>query len=178
MTEANHEALSYVWDQKDSDQERDPDSDLRWTVTCHVLRSKVPEEFEVTKNLHSALRQLRYEDRERRLWIDQICINQKDKVEKAIQIGMMTQIYEKSQMVLIWLGVADETSDRAMEYLPKLVDSLQNDREPTKLGSKPDDSISVHRLLRRPWFERVWTLQEAAKARKCLVLCGSRIFRF
>ena len=124
------------------------------------------------------MRQLRYEDGERRLWTDQICINQNDKVEKTIQIGMMTQIYEKSQMVLIWLGVADDTSDRAMEYLPKLVDSLQNDREPTKLGSKPDDSIAVHRLLRRPWFERVWTLQEAAKARKCLVLCGSRILPF
>ena len=178
MTEANHEALSYVWDQKDSDQERDADSDLRWTVTCNVLRSKVPEEFEVTKNLHSALRQLRYEDRERRLWIDQICINQKDKDEKAIQIGMMTRIYEESQIVLVWLGVADDTSDRAMEYLPKLVDSLLNEQQPTKLGSKPDDDISVHTFLRRPWFERVWTLQEAAKARECLVLCGSRIFDF
>ena len=124
------------------------------------------------------MKQLRYEDRERRLWTDQICINQKDKDEKAIQIGMMTHIYEESQMVLIWLGAADDTSDRAMENLPKLVDSLQNDQEPTKLGSNPDDNISVHRLLRRPWFERVWTLQEAAKARKCLVLCGSRIFDF
>ena len=90
----------------------------------------------------------------------------------------MTQIYEKSQMVLIWLGVADDTSDRAMEYLPKLVDSLQHNGEPNKLGSKPDDDISVHRLLRRPWFERVWTLQEAAKARKCLLICGNQSFPF
>ena len=151
---------------------------MRWTITCHVLRSEVTEQIGVTKNLHSALRQLRYEDRERRLWTDQICINQKDKDEKAIQLGMMTRIYEESQMVLIWLGVADDTSDRAMEYLPKLVDSLQNSLEPSKSGSKPDDDISVHRLLRRPWFERVWTLQEAAKARECIVLCGSRIIHF
>jgi hypothetical protein len=53
----------------------------------------------------------------RRLWIDSICINQKDNVEKATQIEMMGQIYARSAQVLIWLGPSTPESDRLFELV-------------------------------------------------------------
>ncbi|KAK4125812.1 heterokaryon incompatibility, partial [Parathielavia appendiculata] len=57
----------------------------------------------VTDNLHRLLRHLRLRDESRRLWIDQICINQKDEVEKGAQIRLMTEIYAGASPVVIWL---------------------------------------------------------------------------
>lgn len=38
------------------------------------------------------------------LWVDQICINQKDIRERDQQVMLMRDIYATSQMVCVWLG--------------------------------------------------------------------------
>jgi hypothetical protein len=38
------------------------------------------------------------------VWVDAICINQKDDQEKSRQAGMMHNIHQKAQRVVIWLG--------------------------------------------------------------------------
>jgi hypothetical protein len=38
------------------------------------------------------------------LWVDFLCINQQDVVERSLQVAMMREIYEKSREVIIWLG--------------------------------------------------------------------------
>jgi len=42
------------------------------------------------------------------LWIDAVCINQKDKAEQASQIPLMGDIYSTAESVIVWLG-RDET---------------------------------------------------------------------
>lgn len=54
------------------------------------------------------------------LWIDQICINQPDAVEKSSQLALMGEIYCKAQSVVIWLGAGTEDSNRALQYLREL----------------------------------------------------------
>ena len=95
---------------------------------------------------------------------------------------IMGEIYSKAKQVLIWLGdMEKEESALAIEMLSILA---AHDRQ-----SVPDNMIpmvveamililrrqweALHRLLNRPWFERIWVVQEAAKASQAWVLCGN-----
>ena len=46
-------------------------------------------------------------DTSRFWWIDAICINQADDLEKSSQVRRMTEIFENARMVCVWL-VSDE----------------------------------------------------------------------
>jgi len=58
----------------------------------------------VTRNLEDALLRLRLRDKSRILWADAICINQKDDVEKGVQVGIMQKIYSHATRICVWLG--------------------------------------------------------------------------
>ena len=55
--------------------------------------------------LAAALRRLRNDTTSRILWVDAICINQTDDLEKADQIRMLGFIYQNAYQVLVWLGL-------------------------------------------------------------------------
>jgi hypothetical protein len=57
------------------------------------------------------------------LWIDQLCINQDDPVEKSSQVQMMALIYRNAIEVISWLGPPNEHTGRAVW----LLDLLQDD---------------------------------------------------
>ena len=148
-----------------------------------------------TQSLLSALRRLRYPDKERLLWVDAVCINQLDEKEKSVQVGMMSKIYSSAETVLIYLGEAAENSEDVPGLLKTILlvlREIQPSKSPTANWVVPvkripnieyaelnlpsyDDRTwhSIQRLLDRPWFSRVWTLQEAIVAQKALVVCGN-----
>jgi hypothetical protein len=64
----------------------------------------------VTNNLKSALHHIHLKDKSRKIWIDVICINQKDDIEKSQRVRQMAKIYSKASKVLVWLGEAYEDS--------------------------------------------------------------------
>jgi hypothetical protein len=98
-------ALSYAW------------GDLRDTEMITIGQSSVP----VTKYLYSALEHLRYNNEEvRTIWIDALCINQRDNDEKSWQVQLMREIYQRATSVTIWLGPAEGTSNEVMEFLRRL----------------------------------------------------------
>jgi Heterokaryon incompatibility protein (HET) len=84
------EALSYTWGDLNNSQ----------PITVH---DKV---FHATQNLALALRHLRHEDRDRILWIDALCINQSDLLEKNEQVCHMKDIFSPggARQVIVWLG--------------------------------------------------------------------------
>jgi hypothetical protein len=69
------------------------------------------------KNLQDALWQLRQLKEFSYLWIDAICINQKDNEEKSQQIKSMQELYSTASLVIIWLGKSDPTSDEAIRLI-------------------------------------------------------------
>ncbi|OCK78370.1 HET-domain-containing protein [Lepidopterella palustris CBS 459.81] len=81
-------ALSYTWGYQNSP--------VPISVDSHQLR--------IQQNLHDALHRLRHDEKARHLWVDAICINQRNEVEKNQQIRKMGNIYENAQAVLVWLG--------------------------------------------------------------------------
>jgi len=72
----------------------------------------------ITENLATALRHLS-DHVGKYLWIDAVCINQKDDAEKTEQLRKMAEIYERANMVLSWLGEESEGSNRAMEGIER-----------------------------------------------------------
>jgi hypothetical protein len=75
------------------------------------------EIYPVTSILKCALRHLRKQDVIRRLWIDALCINQADNDERLHQVKLMKLIYQGASVVLVWLGLAGDSSDLAISFL-------------------------------------------------------------
>jgi Heterokaryon incompatibility protein (HET) len=73
--------------------------------------------FTVAENLDAALRHLRRQDEPLTLWVDALCINQNDNVEKSEQLEQMRQIYSQALLVVAWLGPAADNSDVAMQWI-------------------------------------------------------------
>lgn len=69
----------------------------------------------ITATLETALRHLRQKNEAVWIWIDQVCINQDDTVEKGQQVALMGSIYSRAEQVLVWLGPSGNDSDSLME---------------------------------------------------------------
>jgi hypothetical protein len=166
--EVYYEALSYTWG--DPAQKRE--------VWC----SSTP--FFVTVSLYEALCHLRHPDRTRTLWIDAVCINQGDLEERAAQVAIMRLIYTQANRVIIWLGAEDDLTVTAIGAIARLyphvgkkafslhlIQSRQQVLESQGLTSL--ETVALARFFQRPWFKRVWVVQEAVSAVRATVMCGA-----
>jgi hypothetical protein len=78
----------------------------------------------VTDNLAAGLRRIRLKDRPRRLWVDAVCINQRDNTEKGHQVALMAKIYKNADYVLVWLGESNEAIDAESKLFVNLRGSM------------------------------------------------------
>jgi Heterokaryon incompatibility protein (HET) len=58
--------------------------------------------------------------RQKYIWIDSVCINQKDGTEKNEQVSVMADIYQIATRVLVWIVGMDEFNDNASSALNQL----------------------------------------------------------
>ena len=75
------------------------------------------------------------------LWVDSVCIDQKNTPEKNIQVRLMRDIYSRAQQVAVILGRAADDSDTAMDLIPQLEPAL---RTLTRRG----EQISLESVVR------------------------------
>jgi hypothetical protein len=101
-------ALSYVWGGYSS-----PNPD----VLRIRLDNGIGVEINITTNCRDALLALRERYGAICIWIDAICINQVDQVEKASQFMLMGDIYTWAEMVYVWLGPETAASRKAFQWL-------------------------------------------------------------
>lgn len=152
------EALSYTWG-------------AEWSTRNVIING---EARPVKKNLEAFLRQRREAETAVTLWIDALCINQEDEEEKSRQVPKMSSIYVTANAVTVWLGSADDDSDIAMKVLRELGSGSPYDKM-TTLDRREIDALN--RLLNRPWWNRVWVIQEIVmggmfQMQKVRVQCG------
>ena len=130
----------------------------------------------VGPNLEAFLRRRRESKTSVMLWVDAICINQADPKEKERQIPMMGLIYAASTLLNIWLGPEQDDSDIAMNELWHLGSDSPYRKMPILSGRTLK---ALEHLLSRPWWSRVWILQEVLfgamgpKLGQAKVWCGS-----
>ncbi|KAG8530113.1 uncharacterized protein KY384_005595 [Bacidia gigantensis] len=116
-------------------------------------------------------------------WIDALCINQGDTREKNEQIKLMKQIYQKAERVCVWLGQSDEG---VLQVLPRIARSFEEAKAqsgetesvgPAGLKIPGSDWTSLMDFLSRPFFRRIWVLQELLMAGDSIIVgCGSARF--
>ena len=113
-----YKALSYSWG--------DPSLTSPIIVDGSIIR--------VTRNLELALRHLRLPDQTISLWVDALCINQENNLEKSEQLEQMRPIYSQALAVVAWLGPSTANIDLAMEW----IDNFGSQASKLGIGTKPD----------------------------------------
>lgn len=175
-----YQALSYVW------------GSPRRREVLHLGEHRV----HITRNADALLRHLRGPKVGRRVWIDGICINQRDLTERCHQLPMMHAIYTGAESVLIWAGTSDQHTCGVVDFFNDLeawhitakterqksandtsssVSNAQVDSagESSSITEHQRDSFArIRAFVDRPWFHRAWTFQEACLSTRCQLLCG------
>jgi hypothetical protein len=134
-------------------------------------------DFGVTDNLMYFL--WREQPQEPQLfWIDAICINQNDNVEKSGQIPRMREIYENAAVVHAELGPASEDEESVipqMQHLNLCVRAEQRRVKSENNGVMIYDQMNlpfiesyepkvwenIGKFFGRSWWRRAWVMQEA-----------------
>lgn len=154
-----YEALSYAWG----------DPALTGSIEFPDKSS-----LSMAANLDCFLRHRRQSKKPVVLWIDAICINQRDNKEKSSQVQAMGQIYTLASSLSIWLGPPSEDSTLALSALEEYSYGLAF----SKLSIASEESVAIDRLLKRAWWFRAWVIQEVAlggagiKYNRMTVWCG------
>lgn len=143
-----YEALSYTWGA--------PGEPAEIVVNDQVLR--------ISWNLYEALYHLRLSE-DRYLWVDAICIDQSNAEERGHQVGLMDTIYWKANSVLVWLGCSTDETDALFSSMARFDGTGSENSALYPFGH-------LGTLLLRPWFSRVWILQEIGTARAANIVCG------
>ncbi|ETS77948.1 hypothetical protein PFICI_10010 [Pestalotiopsis fici W106-1] len=162
--ESRYVALSYVWGQSNpvGDYVVRDDNGIR------VLLPKSPK---VISDAISATKSLGYGY----LWIDKLCIDQENAIEKHQQIQQMDVIYEHAQLTIIAAAGEDETHG-----LPRV--TSEHAPWPEKVSIGNDLSIvwtatDPHHAIRQSvWSTRGWTFQEAVLSRRRLVFLEDQVY--
>ncbi|KUJ12573.1 HET-domain-containing protein [Mollisia scopiformis] len=138
----------------------------------------------VRRGLWTALHYLRYPSggKKRILWTDAICINQDDLAERSDQVAIMYAIFNRGSEVIVWLGEVYDKSNLAMKAIERStkdysVAEAEAEAE-VDLRSEADILVERHHAIlsfyNRPYWSRLWILQEVCLARKLSLHCGTK----
>ncbi|KAI0098083.1 heterokaryon incompatibility protein-domain-containing protein [Nemania sp. FL0031] len=162
-------ALSYVWG----------DPSVTTTITLNG------ETFPVTINLGAALRRFRDPDNVVVIWADAICVDQSNLSERSEQVQLMERIYICADQVLAWLGEEADNSNVGMDAIEKwaywstsmkgkTVENLSKIEDTIPDAFNKDTIKAIWHILERPFWSRVWIIQEAVLAKELNLICGTK----
>lgn len=177
-------ALSYTWG----------DQSIRRDLVVNGIS------IDVTESLEVALKHLRITNPGLNLWTDALCINQSDNVEKGQQITRMHKIYGCAEQTIVWLGPQADGSHMAIKALKDTGHEANelgmvkfsaaavkpNARECYAKYDETENALNamasrisfrypfkaVRKLYERPYWNRLWVLQEYTLAKDLVIQCG------
>jgi hypothetical protein len=180
-------ALSYVWG--DSEQTRP------LFLTRHGDDKNLKKQvLRITSNLEDALRSFRDGADSIAVWIDAICINQADLAERSSQVAMMREIYSKAEKTVVYFGPESEFSSVGMAMIVRLCgaidpsilpevemarfrDSMKPDEHPLRKVLADLNALdAAAEFFTRPWWSRLWIVQELSVAKKAVFIWGKDAF--
>lgn len=174
-----YEAISYCWGEYNGHE----------TIRLNGIH------FDVPKSAARVLRRFSEPDScTLPLWIDAICINQTDVNERSSQVLMMSEIYSLCMKCLIWLGNGDASTNSTLRALEDIANNYSeyfyddaNTIGSIKHGHEvraEDLQVPMSELSRKysiqdlflfyakPWFTRLWVLQELVLPPEATLYCG------
>jgi hypothetical protein len=172
----NYLALSYTWGAP--------------VITKLITLNQA--EMPVTENLSVVLRYLRKAlsgERDKNwqfsFWIDAICINQADLDERSQQVQLMSDIYSLAASVFVWLGEEGDDARPALETIQELYfkfGRMENDESRAGALQALNDlegspkAAAIVSFFERPWWTRLWTVQEYVFGKEVVFFCGDTSF--
>lgn len=160
-SQSKYEALSYTWN-------------------CEFGFAEVSlingQTFNLTPTLARALRALRDANDNRTVWIDAICINQRDSSEKSSQVQMMQKIYQHAQGVIVWLDVdswarpASGSVEAAFEHVENLANGSDWNLDSIDITDRRWIE-TLNTIYCLDWWDRLWVIQEIASNPNVTVQC-------
>jgi len=161
-----YETISYVWG----------DPRERATILINGAR------LDCSSSSERALRRMRHATKDRVLWIDAVCINQIDDVERSEQVAIMAKIYANTTTNLVWLGEEEDSTNDALEAVRLIFEDAR--RETNDFAdflqtmwdhkqrywryAEKDIDVDVGTLLEclrffdNTWFQRLWVRERDA----------------
>jgi hypothetical protein len=139
-------AISYAWG----------NSDL-----LEIIRVN-EHDFNVRSNCHYALTQSLRHTSESYLWIDSVCIDQEDDLEKSAQVKIMSSISRNAGEVMASVGPHADNSQLVVGHV--MGDHIT-----------PELSVAVEAFATRPFWSRLWIVQELYLARVVRLMCGDDV---
>ena len=173
-------ALSYVWGHVQS---------LRLCLLNGIHMS-------ITENLDCALRHFRNRTATSLLWADALCINQADLDERAAQIRLMKELFERAQSIFAWLGQPsdNEKTELAVALLNRIEENYADNTDAADdtsqtgygehnmllPGSVDSDTWQawdgIAELFTSEYFTRLWIIQEATTPTQIRFWSGEHSF--
>jgi hypothetical protein len=171
-----YEAISYTWG--------DPKKIRLVTITIGGKKLKIP-----ANALQVISRRASYWN-PKLMWIDSVCINQKDLEERSKQVQLMRELYQKASRVIVWLGEATQPLP-AIPALQVFI-FLHNTYTKIKYHNPSDEELkwilqigtkdwgwrNLFDLLQNPYWRRAWVVQEIAVATKIHIYLGGIVFNW
>ncbi|KAK5690348.1 Folylpolyglutamate synthetase [Elasticomyces elasticus] len=155
-----YHALSYLW------------GDPTPVDSVYIARRKLP----VAANLAAALRNMRTKRKDIVVWIDALCIDQSDSLERSNQVQMMKSIYQGASLVRVWINEDVEPSSPACMKLGAF------DEEVPYASTFVSDGIEfwtpIVPIFQNQYWSRVWVQQEILNASKLVVYCPRMTIRY
>jgi hypothetical protein len=184
-----YHALSYTWGPPRLDDPAYTEAD-RLSITINGLNVKV------YPNLFDALQSLRSSQLTEHYWIDAICINQDDILEREAQVGIMDRIYKSAKQVDLWLGKSGELASEVTRMIINMAEAgpggvervyrqeqIPNQYElnakvmrifdlPAEMGKEWEAFLD---FFDRSWFHRTWVRQEVALSKSAIALWDGKV---
>ncbi|KAH7076967.1 heterokaryon incompatibility protein-domain-containing protein [Paraphoma chrysanthemicola] len=153
----SYDALSYMW------------GDPTPTSTIRLLGKPLP----LTGNLTVALQHIRSGYKWLNLWVDAICINQKNLVERAEQVRMMRRVFQQASVVRIWIYEPYiNAGTKAIQALQQFSSVLDYESDNCRaVGDQPDFWDSIAPLFVNDYWTRAWVQQEVLNASHISLQC-------
>ncbi|KAH9868810.1 hypothetical protein J1614_007884 [Plenodomus biglobosus] len=179
-----YDAVSYVWGSPKG----------KHRVMCNGML------VHITSNVKDVLERLRDTTQSRTLWLDALCIDQSNPRERAEQVKLMGLVYWKARHVHVWLGrnngkVEARSADLAVKRMRELGQLYRKVSDPESPEYSLDlleeqaafpkkrlrrkqalERYALHALFERPWFRRVWVVQELGLSRDATFYCSEISF--
>lgn len=164
-------AVSYVW------------GSGKTTSTISINE----QSYLVRQNCRDALFQAWRHGGPRYYWIDAIYIDQENKDEKSDQVALMGDVFDNATKVLSCIGEHEDDSENVMKVLDTMPKDLVGKDWPDMAAAsrvldwllqRPTRDVkslveSLTAIILRPYFSRVWILQEAfRKHSRTIICCG------
>ncbi|KAK4556711.1 hypothetical protein LTR86_006282 [Recurvomyces mirabilis] len=162
-------ALSYSWALANGDDSKSEVIHLH--CKCSNDDSIHEKEVAITRNLYDGLIRIRTNiTKPLPLWVDALCIDQNNSIERQQQVACMAQIYSKASLVIVWIG-NDLDGDEALAA--EMISEAKYPKAAAELG----DGVmyltnAFESLLAQRYFRRRWIVQELRHAIDVVVCWG------